>query len=84
MRPEFPFLAAGTVALVGGAIAEKKWPENWSSVLIGTVVLVLIASATNDTKIAPLVRAIGMLLVITTIMAAVKKANDTKKVKKNG
>lgn len=79
MRPEFPFLAAGGIALAGGAIAEKKWPDNWASVLIGTVVLVVVASATNDTKIAPLVRAIGLLLVVTTVMAAVKTSNEAKK-----
>ena len=75
MRPEFPFLAAGGIALAGGAKAEGKWPSNWASVLIGTVVLVVIASATNESKIAPLVRAIGLLLVVTTIMAAVKLNN---------
>ncbi len=83
MRPELPFLAAGAIAVAGGAIAEKKWPDNVGSVVIGTVVLVVVASATTDTKIASLVRAIGLLLVMTTIMAAVKRANESK-VKKNG
>lgn len=81
MRPEFPFLAAGGIALAGGAKAEGKWPSNWPSVLIGTVVLVVIASATNESKIAPLVRAIGLLLVVTTIMAAVKLNNEKAKKK---
>lgn len=79
MRPELPYLAAGGIAVAGSAVAEKKWPDNWAGVLIGTVVLVLVASATADTKLAPLVRAIGLLLVITTIMAAVKKANTSKR-----
>lgn len=81
MRPELPFLAAGGIALAGGVKAEGKWPANWPKVLIGTVVLVVIASATNETKVAPLVRAIGLLLVVTTTMAAVKAVN-TKKAKK--
>jgi peptidoglycan/LPS O-acetylase OafA/YrhL len=82
MRPEFPFLAAGGIALIGGAKAEGKWPDNWASVLIGTVVLVVVASATAGTKVAPLVRAIGLLLVVTTILAAVKTADTSKKAKK--
>lgn len=72
MRPELPFLAAGVISIIGGAIAEKKWPANVGSSVIGTVVLVVVASATAGTKIAPLVHAIGFLLVITATMAAVK------------
>lgn len=82
MRPEFPFLASGAIALTGGAIAEKQWPAKWASVVIGTVILVLVASATNESKVAPLVRAIGLLLVLTSTMAAVKRVNESKKVKK--
>ncbi len=78
MRPEFPFLAAGAISVIGGAIAEKRWPAESGKVIIGTVALVLVASATADTKIAPLVRAIGLLLVLTSVMAAVKTANQTK------
>lgn len=83
MRPELPFLAAGAIAIIGGAIAEKHWPAHTGSSIIGTVVLVVAASATTGTRIAPLVHAIGLLLVLTALMAAVKTA-QTKKGQTNG
>ena len=74
MRPEMPFLAAGVVSVIGGAIKQKKWPDNTARAAIGTIVLVLVASASTNTKAAPLVNAIGLLLLLTSIMAAVKAA----------
>ena len=79
MRPEFPYLAAGGVSLIGGAIHAGKWPDNSLRSIVGTVALVVAASATSGTRIAPLVRAIGLLLLLTAIMAAVKAANQKKK-----
>jgi hypothetical protein len=76
MRPEMPFLAAGVVSVIGGAIKQKKWPDNTARAAIGTIVLVLVASASTNTKAAPLVNAIGLLLLLTSIMAAVKAANE--------
>ncbi len=81
MRPEFPFLAAGAVSIAGGAIQEGKWPSNSVRSIVGTVGLVVVASATTDTRFAPLVRAIGLLLLLTAVMAAVRAANNKKKVK---
>lgn len=79
MRPELPFLAAGAVSVIGGAIEKGAWPDNIARSLIGTVVLVVVASATADTRFAPLVRAIGLLLLLTAIMAAVRAAQKGKK-----
>ena len=81
MNPEFPFLAAGGVSLIGGAIAEGKWPSNALRAIIGTVVLVIIASATTNTKVAPLVRAFGLLTLIVAVMAATKDIQTAKKKK---
>lgn len=78
MRPELPFLAAGSVAIVGGAVKEHKWPTNGINAVIGTVVLVLVASATAETRFASLVRAVGLLLLLTSIMAAVTTAQGLK------
>lgn len=78
MRPELPFLAAGAVSVVGGAIQQKKWPDNTARSVIGTVVLVVVASATTGTRIAPLVHAIGLLLLLASVMAAVKAAQVKK------
>lgn len=79
MRPELPFLAAGAVAITGGAIREHKWPTNATGAVIGTVVLTLVASATAETKIAPLVHAIGLLLLLASVMAATTSIQKAKK-----
>lgn len=81
-HPELPYLAAGTVAVIGATIRDGKLPDI-TTPAIGTVVLVLVASATADTRYAPLVRAFGYLLllvaVITATNATMKRANDSKK-----
>jgi dolichol kinase len=79
MNPEFPFLAAGAVSIVGGAINEKHWPANANRALLGTVALTIVASATGNTRFAPLVHAIGLLLLLTATMAAIQTATKNKK-----
>jgi hypothetical protein len=78
VRPEFPYLAAGVVSIAGGAIAEKHWPDHTVGAIIGTVVLVVAASATAGTRAAPLVHAIGLLLLLTSVMAAVRTVQKSK------
>lgn len=79
MRPEMPFLAAGTIAIAGGAIREKQWPSEGAQAVIGTLILVIFASATANTRIAPLVRAIGLLLLLAATMATVNAVKSAKK-----
>ena len=80
MRPEFPFLAAGAISLAAGAKRERGFPSNGMTAVIATVALVIIASATAGSRIAPIVRAFGMIALLATIMAAVptftRKAKD--------
>lgn len=76
MKPELPFLAAGAVAIIGGVIREKHWPANANKAVIGTVALVVASSAATGTRIAPLVHAIGLLLLLTSVMAAVKQSKE--------
>lgn len=78
MRPEMPYLAAGAVALVGGVAKEKHFPKAGLPAVIGTVVLVIVASATAGTRVAPLVRAIGTLLLMAAIFAATKAIQKAK------
>ena len=81
-HPEMPFLLAGALALTGGIAREKGWPPEGLKALIGTGVLVVVASITAGTSFAPLVRAIGLLLVLAAGMAtitALQKANGKKK-----
>lgn len=79
MRPEMPYLAAGATAIVGGAIRDNGWPSEGAQAAIGTLIMVIFASATAGTKIAPLVRAIGMLLLLASVMATTKAIQGKKK-----
>lgn len=78
MRPEMPFLAAGAVAITGGAIREHKWPSRATNAVIGTVILTLAASAATNSRLAPLVHAIGLLLLLATVMATVTSVMNAK------
>jgi dolichol kinase len=79
MRPELPFLAAGAVAVTGGAIREHHWPANANRAVIGTVVLTVVASATASSRFAPLVHAVGLLLLLTAVMATATSIQNSKK-----
>lgn len=72
MRPEFPFLAAGAVTIIGATVKEKHWPKDAVRSIVGTVALVVIASATADTPLAPLVHALGLLVLLVAAMAAIR------------
>jgi peptidoglycan/LPS O-acetylase OafA/YrhL len=84
VRPELPFLAAGGVAVVGGFAREKHWPKEGTAALIGTGVTVIVASATAGTRIAPIVRAMGLLILLVSVIASVPvlQASQAKKGKK--
>lgn len=71
MRPELPYLAAGGIAIAGGMAREKAWPAKGTGALIGTLALVVVASATSGSSFAPLVRAFGLLVLLVAIMTAV-------------
>jgi dolichol kinase len=77
-HPELPFLAAGTVAIIGGSIRHHGWPPNSDKAILGTVALTLVASATSNSRVGPLVHAIGLLLLLTAIMSAVNAVNASK------
>jgi hypothetical protein len=78
MQPELPFLGAGLVSIAGGAIAEKHWPSNGVKSVIGTVVLVVAASASANSRVGPLVHAIGLLLLLAAVIAAAKQIREHK------
>lgn len=78
-HPELPFLTAGAIAIVGGSIKNHGWPPSAPKAIIGTVVLVIAASATADSPIAPVVHALGVLLVVASLMAAVNAVQSSKK-----
>lgn len=79
MRPEFPFLAAGAVALVGGAKREGRFPAKGLPAVVGTVALVVVASATAGSSLAPAVRAIGLLILLAAVMAAAPAFTEKRK-----
>ena len=74
-----PYLGAGVLAIVAGAIRKKDWPDNTLKSTLATVALMLIAGVASQTKLAPLVKAIGMLLFFAAGMAAVRAGYEAKK-----
>lgn len=81
MRPEMPYLAAGAIAIGGGFVREHAWPKEGTGALIGTIAMVLVASATSGSAFAPLVRAFGFLVLLAAVFSAVPvfQANRAKK-----
>lgn len=79
MSPEYPYLAAGTVAIIGGAIREQGWPPNVLKSVIGTIGLTIAASTTANSRFAPAVHALGLLLLLASVMAAVRAASEAHK-----
>jgi len=73
MRPELPFIGAGAVAIVGGIKKEGHFPTNGLTSVMATVVLVFVASATANTRIAPLVHAIGLLVLMGATYGTVRE-----------
>lgn len=69
MSPELPYLAAAGVSVVGATIRDGHLPA-LGRVAIGTVALIIIASASANTKIEPLVHAFGMLILLVSVIAA--------------
>jgi hypothetical protein len=71
VNPELPFLAAGAIAVAGGTAKAKHFPPPHMTVaVIGTLVLVIIASASKDSKAAPVIHAIGLLMLLAAVMSA--------------
>lgn len=81
MRPELPYLAAGAISITGGVARTHGWPPEGLRALVATIILVVITSATAETRIAPLVKAFGFLVVLVAIIAAVPAFNTHKSTK---
>lgn len=73
-----PYLAAGAVSVIGGAVKEKAFPANGVLGITATIFLVIVASMTTNTKIAPLVHAIGMLLLMGAVFATITNIQNAK------
>lgn len=81
-HPELPYLAIGFVAVAGATIKNDKVPD-LALPAIGTIGLVVVTSASADTKVEPLVTAIGHLLLLSVVIATVNAVRTkTKKGKK--
>lgn len=78
-RPEMPYLAAGVITFIGGVRQANGWPPNAGKAVLATLVLVIVASATAGSKIAPLVRAFGILLILVAVLGNVNRELARKK-----
>lgn len=81
MAPELPFIGAGLIALVTGVRREGGFPANGIRMLVALSVLVIVATATSGTKLSPLIRALGVVLLITSLIAFGQTLNMPKPVK---
>lgn len=66
MRPELPYLGAAGVALVAATVRDGHIPS-LTRPAIAIIVLVVFASAMSRTSMAPVVDAMGKLLLLTTL-----------------
>lgn len=72
MAPEWLYAGAGAVAIAGAIRKEGRWPANGVKSVLTTALLVLVVSALDGTRLAPLLRAIGALLLMAAVYAAVR------------
>ena len=79
MNPELPYLLSGLIALGGGIRKAGKFPNNGGSVLMATLALTIFASLTTGSRIAPLVRAVGFIILLAAVMAAITANKGVKK-----
>lgn len=76
MGPEAPFLASGLLLFLAGIARQGGLPKEMGRFILGVVALGLFASAAENTKVAPLVRAIGLLFLLSSGMLAVSTMSD--------
>jgi hypothetical protein len=60
------------VALIGGIRREGRFPAAGVQALVATAVLVLVASSSGGTRVAPLVRALGLALLLASVIGATR------------
>lgn len=72
-------LLAGGIALAGGFAKEGHWPDKGVEAVIGTLGLTLLASATQNSRIGPIVRAFAWLLLLVAVYSVVPALHHTVK-----
>lgn len=75
-HPELPYAAVGLVAVAAGTAKTGKVPD-LTVPAIGTIVLVIITSASAGTRYESLVTAIGHLLLLSVILSAVNEVRKS-------
>ena len=68
MRPEMPYLAAGILAIVGGI---RKGNRPAPQTVAAIVFLVILASMSAGGKLAPVVRGLGFILLLSVSITVV-------------
>jgi hypothetical protein len=69
MNAETPYAAAGLITLASYSAKERNWPAAGHRIILATIILIIVASASNNTVIAPLVKAVGYLVLISSVIA---------------
>lgn len=70
-NPTLPILATGGLVIVGGWRREGRWPREGTKAMAATVVLLIVASATAETRAAPVVSALGWLAFLGAVYVVV-------------
>lgn len=65
-NPEYLVMGAGGLALAGGFATERGFPSNGVRVVTATIVLVLIVSTVKNSRIAPIVTGLAMLMLLAS------------------
>ncbi len=82
MSPETPFFASGALLFLAGVARGKAVTQNVMVAMFAVLGLAVVASATANTPVAPLVRAIGLLFLLTSGSAAILALSDESKKRK--
>lgn len=71
---------AGATALTVGSyvVAKKTWSSEATRALIAGLALVILAGMADRTPAAPIVRAIGLVLLLAAALRAIPKFNTKK------
>ena len=81
LRPEMPYLAAAGVTVAASTYASGHLPA-LGKVALGVIGIIVVASATTGTKLAPVMQALGYLVLLAVLMRSATMFN--KKGSKNG
>lgn len=71
MSADHVVIAAGALTILGGFQREGHWPSHGTEAVIGTAGLAIVAAASENTPVAPLVNAFAWLFLLVAVFLVV-------------